>query len=1207
MTGALNKEHLPASMEPADCGKIMAKSNLYSERTDQREVSGLTGGWYKQWRFGLAAVLLIGILGYLLGANYLSQRRLQEEAIRRLQIDLVGRATAVNYFILERKKDLQTLASSTQVLAYFANKALGMSMTYGLRGSLNLVSKQLHNVNKSVLLKGEGTYCRLMLLSVEGAVLSDERLETPCPIQEWNWTDIASVTCAAGPVTLADRKNPDHLLFVAPVCEHGRVIGYLAGWVSLAHLHDYFLRLGRTTHQKNYYDSIILTLGEAFFAASRTGRAGLRRELEQFVKNERVISSVQDTPQTRFFQWDIGDGIRNMIALTARLGGTDIRLVRLVEQTLIIDRYGPMLLLSTLVLISTAVIGFFFLVIRYHIRSQVLNLQLNESDKKQQEISRANEMLSEEIQHRQAAEEKLAKEKFRLQSLIAAIPDLVVFKDIEGAYLGCNPAFENFCGLNESDFFRKEFCDLFATAEMMVFFEKFDQAALKDGHTQQFEQWIKSADGRRVLLDTKKTPYYDNQGKMVGLISVSRDTTERKRLELSLEQQRERLDSVIKGTNIATWEWNVQTGETVFNERWAQIVGYTLEELTPVSIETWQRFVHPDDMKKSDDLLTKHFAGESEYYDCECRMKHKDGHWIWVHDRGKVVAWSAEGKPVRMSGTHADISDRKSAEERLRESETNFRTFFESIGDFIFVGSFDGRILYANPAVNQKLGYDSDELKTMYFRDMHAAEQRQEAETIITEMLRGKRQNCPLPLASKEGVLLPVETKVWFGKWNGTDCIFGISKDLSAEMEAQQRFERLFRNNPALMALIEITEQKFFDVNDAFLSTLGYSRDEVIGRSSDELNLFLNPEQLEASRQKLLVGHQISNVDLQVRCKDGTILNGLFSGEVVSSQGQKYLLTVMIDITRRKQVEEKLRQLNESLEQRIDERTQAIQHMHTQMIIQEKMASIGQLAAGIAHELNNPINFVATNFTTLTENFMDISEMIATFRKFVVTIGQEKRHLSEIQAIRAKESQLQIDFIMGDIPNLFEESQRGFKRIAWIVQSMRNFSYSNHSDDFTFFDINAGIEDTLVITANTYKYSAEISKDLGKIPNVFCQPGQLNQVFLNLIVNSAQAIESQKRPEKGRISIRTRLEGAQVACEFADDGPGIPTEIRSKIFEPFFTTKPPGKGIGLGLSICYDIIVEKHKGEFSVHCPKAGGTIFLLRIPVKPPGSKAHT
>jgi PAS domain S-box-containing protein len=143
-----------------------------------------------------------------------------------------------------------------------------------------------------------------------------------------------------------------------------------------------------------------------------------------------------------------------------------------------------------------------------------------------------------------------------------------------------------------------------------------------------------------------------------------------------------RLQNIIDCSMLGTWEWNVQTGETVFNNIWAQIIGYTIEELAPISIKTWEELAHPDDLKTSNMLLERHFSGELPYYDFECRMKHKNGHWVWVRDRGKVVSWTPDGKPLMMFGTHADITEHKQLEEALRESEENYRLQFLNMNSY---------------------------------------------------------------------------------------------------------------------------------------------------------------------------------------------------------------------------------------------------------------------------------------------------------------------------------------------------------------------------------------------------------------------------------------------------------------------------------------------------------------------------------------------
>ncbi|MCG8312090.1 MAG: PAS domain S-box protein, partial [Pseudomonadales bacterium] len=173
----------------------------------------------------------------------------------------------------------------------------------------------------------------------------------------------------------------------------------------------------------------------------------------------------------------------------------------------------------------------------------------------------------------------------------------------------------------------------------------------------------------------------------------------------------EELDNIIEGTRVGTWEWNVQTGETVFNERWAEIIGYTLEELAPISIETWSKLVHPDDGELSGQLLEKCFSKELDYYDCKARMRHKDGHWVWVHDRGKVSAWTDDNKPLIMSGTHADINEMMEAMESAKSANTWLNAVMDSANFAIVTANNDEGIIHNfNKCAEELLGYHAEDL-----------------------------------------------------------------------------------------------------------------------------------------------------------------------------------------------------------------------------------------------------------------------------------------------------------------------------------------------------------------------------------------------------------------------------------------------------------------------------------------------------------------
>jgi PAS domain S-box-containing protein len=293
------------------------------------------------------------------------------------------------------------------------------------------------------------------------------------------------------------------------------------------------------------------------------------------------------------------------------------------------------------------------------------------------------------------------------------------------------------------------------------------------------------------------------------------------------------------------------------------------------------------------------------------------------------------------------------------------------------------------------------------------------------------------------------------------------------------------------------------------------------------------------------------------------------------------------DIKQREAAEAELRRRNAEL----TEVNRKLSQAQEQLLQSEKLASIGQLAAGVAHEINNPIGYVFSNLGTLEKYLSDLFRMITAYRQLEEGGLADAAQAAELKSLRQK---LDLDFLMEDIPVLLAESQEGIGRVKKIVQDLKDFSRVDTVQQWQLADLHQGIDSTINIVANEVKYKAEVVKEYGQLPEVECLPSQLNQVFMNLLVNAAQAMGS----ERGRITIRSGVAGDQVWLEFADTGSGIPADIQQKIFDPFFTTKPVGKGTGLGLSLAYGII-QNHHGRLEVDSTVGEGTIFRITLPIK--------
>ncbi len=259
---------------------------------------------------------------------------------------------------------------------------------------------------------------------------------------------------------------------------------------------------------------------------------------------------------------------------------------------------------------------------------------------------------------------------------------------------------------------------------------------------------------------------------------------------------------------------------------------------------------------------------------------------------------------------------------------------------------------------------------------------------------------------------------------------------------------------------------------------------------------------------------------------------------------------------------------------------------HSQLLHREKMASIGQLAAGVAHEINNPVGFIAGNLRALNKYINKLVEFIDIQSEIIKSHNIE----ASLSSIEVKRKLLKIDYVINDLKDLIDESLDGAGRIKKIVENLKSFSRIDETN-YKEADINECMESTINIVWNELKYKATVNKEYGAIRNIKCYPQELNQVFLNLLINASQAIE-----KHGEIKIKTWEEENSIFISVSDTGYGIKEEYINRIFEPFFTTKDVGKGTGLGLSISYDII-KKHNGEITVKSTPGKGSIFTIKLP----------
>ncbi len=423
---------------------------------------------------------------------------------------------------------------------------------------------------------------------------------------------------------------------------------------------------------------------------------------------------------------------------------------------------------------------------------------------------------------------------------------------------------------------------------------------------------------------------------------------------------------------------------------------------------------------------------------------------------------------------------------------------------------------------------------------------------------------------------------------------------LEHALQEEKEFAENLLQNARVPAFVLNTDHKILIWNNACEKLTGLKTSEMIGTDRQWLPFYGKPRPTLAD---MVIDGRIDDLGDYPACTsspinpEGLQSEGWFpnlGGEkryiyldaepIYNSSGKLVaVIETLRDITLRKKAEEQLRESSCQLEKAYAD----LKDTQARVIQQEKMASIGQLAAGVAHEINNPVGFIASNLNTLGRYLERYNEFIKIQSELIESLSDA----GMAAALRDKRKALKLDYIIDDGRDLIKESLEGAERVKSIVQNMKSFSRMDGPES-KLADINQCVISTVNIVWNELKYKASLIKELGDIPQTSCRPQEINQVFMNLLVNAAHAIT-----DHGEITVRTWHENDCIYASVADTGCGIAPEIRERIFEPFFTTKEVGKGTGLGLSITYDII-KKHNGELTVASEPGKGTVFTFRIPV---------
>jgi len=556
----------------------------------------------------------------------------------------------------------------------------------------------------------------------------------------------------------------------------------------------------------------------------------------------------------------------------------------------------------------------------------------------------------------------------------------------------------------------------------------------------------------------------------------------------------------------------------------------------------------------------------------------------------------------------------------LKASESRFRNAIEKNADGIAIVNKRGLVSFANQSAEALFNCKAEELFGQEFFGNLVVEASACDIEMDTDMIPqvGKTEapgtrvvQTEVEAIRKHKANAVVEMRVVETEWEGEMAYLATLRDITDRKRAEEMlwlYDRAMAATSTGVTISDAThpEHPIIYCNPAFESMTGYRRQEILGKNCQFLHgSDTDPVAVEIIRKALQTKSECKVILKNYR-KDGTTFWNCFSISPVRARTGKltHFIGVQRDITQRKQAEEALHNSEAQSREQSAQLAAALEELkatNSQLVQSEKMSSLGLLIAGVAHEINNPVSFIHGNLAHLKNYTQDLFHHLELY---------EHHYPNPVKEIQQEREDNDLDFLAEDLPRILSSMSVGVDRICQIVQSLRNFSRHDDSQ-MKPVNLHEGIDSTLLILNHRLKGNGEkpqiqIVKEYGNLPPVECFAGPINQVFMNILSNAIDALEDantrrtceEMRDNPSQIRICTEVASNFVEIKIADNGPGITEEVKQRIFDTFFTTKPIGKGTGMGLSISYQIIVERHKGELYCTSELGKGTEFTIKMPI---------
>ncbi|MEI7727022.1 MAG: PAS domain S-box protein [Bacteroidota bacterium] len=645
---------------------------------------------------------------------------------------------------------------------------------------------------------------------------------------------------------------------------------------------------------------------------------------------------------------------------------------------------------------------------------------------------------------------------------------------------------------------------------------------------------VKRPDGSISWLNVSTTPVINSKGELEAVVGTFADITDKIKSEDAFRTLAIRNQIILQSVKDGIHVIDRQGCLIEANPAFCTMLGYTNQELMQLNVSDW------DAQFTEEELLTKVNELISHPKIFETKHRRKDGTVIDVLLNATGVVF--DGQNYLYASAH-DITESNRAKELVEQTRHNYSTFFNTVDDFLWVLDTQGNIIYTNETTVKRLGYSYEELRGQSVLMVHPPDQRDEAGRIVGEMLKGTADYCPVPIMTKSGSKIPVETRVSQGFWDGSPAIFGISKDITKIRLSEEKFSKLFYLNPSACGLSDLKTHKYIEVNDAFYKLFGFNMDEVIGKSPSDLGI-VSTLVTETIQKNADHSGKIINAEARLKTKNGDIRHVLLSSENIYIQDQQYRFTVVNDITDRSKMENEIKLKNEELVRLNTEK--------------DKFFSI------IGHDLRSPFNIFLGFTSMLADDYQSFT--LDELQKLARAMNRSAKNLFSL------------------LENLLEWSrmQRGLMKLKPVTFSLTQYFSDN----------------MLALSETANKKGVEINIEIPERLSVYADQYMFGSILRNLTSNAVKFT-----PKGGKVTIfATSAADNAVMISVKDTGIGMSSEMIGQLFQLGEQCGRKGTegepSTGLGLLLCKDFI-ETHGGKIWLESIEGVGSTFYFTIPGK--------